>query len=355
MTLANKDYLLRLNRMPGVGPVLVQKLLRRWPALDELFCLSATQLVAQGFSDTLARTFTTCHRRAVDADLQWEMGPDCRLITWGEDCYPTLLREIAAPPPVLYARGQMSCLDAAQFAIVGTRNPSATGKQIAKAFSAELAAQGLVIVSGLARGIDGQAHEGALSSSGKTVAVMATGIDCIYPRQHLSLAERISANGVLLSEFPLKSPPIAGHFPRRNRIISGLSMATLVVESGLKSGTLVTARYAMEQNRDVFAVPGCIYNPQTRGCHQLLQQGAVLVTSVQDILAELNWAHCAPEKASVYDESALMQYMGDELYTVDQLILRSGLCMNEVISELTELELNGLVHALPGGYMRCRV
>ncbi len=214
----------------------------------------------------------------------------------------------------------------------------------------------------MARGIDGQAHEGALSVGGQTIAVMATGMDCIYPRMHEGLAERIAAQGLLLSEFPLKTAPIAGHFPRRNRIISGLSIATLVVESALKSGSLVTARYAMEQNREVFAVPGCIFNPQTQGCHQLLQQGAVLVTSVQDILDELslsggidNNKRLCGNVSDCRESSRLMRYIGHELHTVDQLILRSGLSLNDVISELTELELNGFVQAIPGGYMRCTV
>jgi len=352
----NKQYLLMLNRMPGVGPRLVQKLLRRWPELDELFRLSANELVAQGLSEKLARTLTACNRKALEADLQWQMTPECRLITWGEEIYPPLLREISAPPPVLYAKGDISCLSAAKVAVVGTRNPSTTGCQISRSFSAELAEYGLVIVSGLARGIDRQAHEGALSASGQTIAVMATGIDCVYPRQHRAIAERIVSNGLLISEFPLKTPPIAGHFPRRNRIISGLSIATLVVESALKSGTLVTARYALEQNREVLVVPGCVYNPQTRGCHQLIKQGAVLVASAQDILDELHLSSGIEENKQVLHEtSKLMQHIGYELHTIDQLILRSGLGLNEVIDELTELELTGLVQAMPGGYMRCRI
>ena len=357
----NKQYLLMLNRMPGVGPVTVQKLLRRWPELEELFHLSAAELVACGLSASLAKTLTTCNRRAVEQDWRWEMGRDCALITWGEDAYPSLLREISAPPPVLYLRGQLALLSSNRVAIVGTREPSASGCRIAKRFSSELAQCGFTVVSGLARGIDGQAHEGALSAGGSTFAVMATGIDCIYPYQHTALAERIIADGLLISEFPLKTRPNACHFPRRNRIISGLSLATLVVESALKSGSLITARFALEQNREVFAVPGCIDNPQTQGCHWLLRQGAILVTSVQDIVDELCLGNAVAVNHSVSrqpvnlgESSRLMQYVSYDVQTVDQLILRSGLGINELISELTELELNGLVQAMPGGYMRCK-
>ncbi len=359
----NKQYLLMLNRMPGVGPVLVQKLLRRWPDLDELFRLSASELVAHGLTATLAQTLTTCNRRAVDNDWNWQLGTDCHLITWGEAAYPALLREISAPPAVLYVRGQLACLNAQKIAIVGTRHPSASGEHVARAFSHELARLGFAIVSGLARGIDGQAHAGALEASGETLAVMATGIDGVYPHQHRALAEKICTKGALISEFPLKTPPIAGHFPRRNRIISGLSIATLVVEAALKSGSLVTARYATEQNRDVFAVPGCVHNPKTQGCHWLVRQGAVLVTSVQDILDELQLSRGAEEQcqwmstnsSAHFESSRLMQHIGYEILTIDQLMISSGLCLNEIMTELAELELNGLVQAIPGGYRRCRV
>ena len=354
----NTHCLLALNRMSMVGPRTVSKLLRRWPELDELFRLSSDERIRAGLTPRLARALATVDQHGIEADLRWQAGGNRSLLTWFDPAYPSLLKEIHDPPPVLYAQGSLDCFLQPMLSMVGTRNPSISGSETARQLAFELATQGLTIVSGLARGIDGEAHQGALAAGGKTIAVMGTGIDCIYPRQHAKLADKITQCGLLLSEFPLKSPPTAGHFPRRNRIISGLSLATLVVEAAVKSGSLLTARLALEQNRDVLAIPGSIHNPQVMGCHRLLQQGATLVTSARDVLEEIQMVLGDQRRKEESiplsgDCGRLVQWMGYELTTVDQLVVRSGLPVEDVVCDLVELELEGIVQSMLGGYMRC--
>ena len=207
-------------------------------------------------------------------------------------------------------------------------------------------------------GIDAAAHTGCLDAGGETIAVMGTGIDSIYPRMHVKLGMEICQNGLLISEFPLKSPPIAGHFPRRNRIISGLSLLTLVVEAAVRSGSLITARFALEQNRDVLAVPGSINNPNARGCHHLLQQGAKLVTSSTDVLDELGFATegVCPTTTNVKladENNNLVEYLGFETTTIDEIIVRSGLTYEQVVCDIANLEVQGVIKPVPGGYTRC--
>lgn len=354
----NKRYFIALNRINHVGPRTVAKLLVRWPDLGEMFRLSAQQLIQAGLPSIIANAIATFDLGQIDADLRWQEADNHFLLTWCDPEYPPLLKEIHDPPIALYAIGQLSCLQQPTVAIVGTRNPSPTGSETARQFAFELAANGITIVSGLALGIDAQAHSGSMDAGGKTIAVMGTGIDCIYPRQHVKLAARVCQNGLLMSEFPLQCPPNAGHFPRRNRIISGLSSITLVVEAAIRSGSLITARLALEQNRDVLAIPGSIHNPKSRGCHHLLQQGAKLVTSTQDVLDELklDYEYVAAQKTqmALADENKnLVKCIGFEMATVDQIMLRSGLTIEKVVCELAELELQGLVKAMPGGYTRC--
>ena len=356
----NKDYFLALNRMDQIGPRTVAKLLVRWPDLTEMFRLSAQELVLAGLPDRIATTIAAFNLNEVDADLRWQEESHHFLLTWCDPEYPPLLKEIHDPPVVLYAMGDLSSLQQRTIAMVGTRNPSVTGSETAHRFAFELASKGITIVSGLALGIDAQAHSGCLDAGGKTIAVMGTGIDCIYPRRHGRLAARICENGLLMSEFPLKTAPIAGHFPRRNRIISGLSSSILVVEAAIRSGSLITARLALEQNRDVLAIPGSIHNPQSRGCHHLLQQGAKLVTSSDDVLDELNMDYDYPVVGKAYETLAdenknLVKCIGFEATTVDQIMERSGLMIEKVVCELAELELLGFINAVSGGYMRCKV
>ena len=297
--------------------------------------------------------------RQIEADLRWQEKAGHFIVTCSSTNYPALLKEIHDPPPVLYGLGNLDVFQQPMLAMVGSRKPSVLGGETAHRFAFELAQKDITIVSGLALGIDAQAHGGCLDAKGKTIAVMGTGIDLIYPYRHRLLADKIKESGLLLSELPLKSPPIAGHFPRRNRIISGLSLATLVVEAAVKSGSLITARMALEQNRDVLAIPGSIYNSQSQGCHYLLQQGATLAASSQDVLDVLGIK--TPSKpvelssALARENSNLVKCLGFELTTVDQLIARTGLSVEKVVCDLVDLELKGIVKAVPGGYMRCMI
>ena len=355
----NKIYFLALNRIPGIGPKITQKLLARWPSLALLFQLPKNALIKAGLPEKLAEAITQFNLDEIDADLAWEQSnTKHHLLTFEHPSYPTLLCEISDPPIALYAAGDLSCLKTKTLGIVGTRNPSVTGREIARQFAYDLALQNVTIVSGLALGIDGEAHQGCLEAHGQTIAVLGTGINRIYPYRHRDLAEKIKEKGLIISEFPLGAAPTAGHFPQRNRIISGLSLAILVVEAAIKSGSLITARLALEQNRDVMAIPGSILNPQTRGCHHLLQQGARLVVSVADILDELGMDNSSTPKTSskvplAAEEQTLVHCVGFELTTVNQIIARSGLSFEEVACNLATLELKSAIKAVPGGYMRC--
>lgn len=354
----NKSYLIALNRLQGFSPRIYPKLISKWPNLAEMFSLSAATLEKNGVSAKLAYAISKVDLQEVAADLQWQAADARRnIITLEDSSYPDLLKQIADPPIVLYTLGDITCLSNQIVAMVGSRKPTITGLENSHRFAFELARNQITVVSGLALGIDARAHQGAIAANGQTIAVLATGVDNIYPRRHLTLAERICENGVIISEFSLKTPPIAGHFPRRNRIISGLALATLVVEAAIRSGSLITARLALDQNRDVLAIPGSIHNQQARGCHQLLQQGAKLVTSCIDILDELNISvsHDIIHDVTVPDfEQGLVRYIGFEVTSVDQLIARSGLSITDIMCDLAKLELKGIVNAVPGGYMRCR-
>lgn len=281
------------------------------------------------------------------------------VLTLEDDDYPALLAEIADPPALLYLRGQRSALATPAIAMVGSRHPSGPGRDTARAFGRELAAAGLSVVSGLALGIDGCAHQGALEADGVTLGVLGTGIDVLYPRAHRRLAEQLMERGALLSEMPPGEPPRRAHFPRRNRIISGLSLGVLVVEAAVASGSLITASFALEQGREVYAVPGSIHNPVSKGCHLLLRQGAALVECAGDILAELQgWqatavGPAAPAAPALDEgERALLESIGFEATAVDAIVARAGLPVGEVAAGLIRLELRGLVQGGPGGYER---
>ncbi|PJD92869.1 MAG: DNA-protecting protein DprA [Legionella sp.] len=355
----NFPYLLACNRIPGLGPRRIARCLQYWPDLADLFRSSLQELKQLGLSEPIAQSIVTFDMRHIDADLAWMQGSEHHIIVRGTANYPALLAEIYDPPFILYVRGDMDCLTQPSIAMVGTRHPSVMGAETAWQFAYELAQTPLVIVSGLALGIDAHAHAGCLAANGKTVAVMGTGMDHIYPYRHRALADQIAAQGALVSEFPLNSPPNAGHFPRRNRIISGLSSATLVVEAAVRSGSLITAKYAMEQNRDVFAIPGSIHHVQARGCHRLLQQGAGLIMSVQDVREGMGVEQRLSPKdvpilSKVCDNHSLLSYIGFELTTIDLILDRSGLVLDDVLCGIVELELQGSIQAVPGGYMRCR-
>ncbi|MGM0571067.1 DNA-processing protein DprA [Marinobacter sp.] len=316
----------------------------------------------------VARVFQTCQEKAI------------RLVGWGEPDYPDPLRHIQDAPAVLYVRGRAELLSRPQLAIVGSRNATRAGLDHAWQFAAALARKGYGVTSGLAQGVDGAAHAGALSAGGDTVAVVGTGVDVIYPRGHGELTRQIIEQGVLVSEYPPGTGPKSGHFPRRNRIISGLSRGILVVEAGLRSGSLITARLALEQGREVFAIPGSIHNPLARGCHSLIRQGARLVETVDDIEEELSawWNEpvmpeprptrkpaatapdlfCAePATAPTPDhlaerEIAVLRALGYDPCSTDQLCAATGLPADQLMQSLLLLEMEGLVESAPGGFLR---
>jgi len=367
-------YWLALNRTPGIGTRSCRKLLTRYGSPSNIFHTTPGQLRASGVRpesiDALAKPDWT----SVDRDLAWLTEPGNRLLTCLDPGYPTLLKEIPDPPPLLFVHGDPEYLTQPQLAVVGSRNPSRDGTALAREFSAHLAGCGLTITSGLATGIDAASHQGALQAGGSTVAVTGTGLDRVYPAQHRELAHQIAENGTLVSEFPPGTLPLPGNFPRRNRIISGLSLGTLVIEAALRSGSLITARTALEQGREVFAIPGTIHNPLARGCHALIREGAKLVETGDHILEELaslvslclshtegavtskteNRNSNKPAKLEA-EYVQLLDQMGFEPVSVDQLVQRSGLTPEQVSSMLLLLELEDFIATSPGGrYVRSR-
>jgi len=304
------------------------------------------------------------HDRQVATDLEWARAAGNHLVCYDDDAYPALLRQIPDFPALLYASGNLELLRAPQVAIVGSRLCTPGGAQTASDFAALLAEAGLVITSGMALGIDSEAHRGALRAGGKTLAVTATGLDLVYPAANRGLAEEIQEQGLVVSEFPLGTGAQRPNFPQRNRIISGLAMATLVVEAAQRSGSLITARLAAEQGREVFAVPGSIHNPQSRGCHDLIRDGATLVETPQDITRELTQLasfvigeNRRPVSAGVdtLDQAhrRLLDSIGYDPVNCDILVQRSGLTIDQLSSMLLLLELNDLIQSAPGGcYVR---
>ena len=291
--------------------------------------------------------------------LQWLQDPEHQLIRFDSTDYPALLAEIADFPPLLFAKGQTNLIHRPQVAIVGSRLCSSGGRKHAEQFAESLAACGFVITSGLAQGIDAAAHRGALKQKASTIAVLGTGPDRIYPARHQALAQEIAESGLILSEFMPGTGPAKHHFPRRNRVISGLSLATLVVEASMRSGSLITARLASEQGRDVFAIPGSIHNPQARGCHQLIRDGAVLTENVEQITNELgpllgylnhkNSAACEEAVSLAAEEQSLLQHIAFDPVTIDQLCESSGLTIDKLSSILLALELKQVIESAPGG------
>jgi DNA processing protein len=367
---------LRLLETPGVGRLGARRLLSRFGSPQEIFL--ATQRDWQQACDaSLAQALAQQPKdfEALLARTQAWLAEDTQrsILTLGDAAYPNRLLELSDPPLLLYACGNLAWLHAPAIAIVGSRHASPQGLENAHQFGAELSQAGWVVVSGLAAGIDGAAHEGALTGPCGTVAVVGTGLDRVYPARHHSLGQRIAQHGLLLSEFPLGTPPLAAHFPQRNRIIAGLGAGTLVVEAALASGSLITARLAGECGREVFAVPGTIHNPQARGCHALIKQGAKLVESCQDVLEELLPGRVAqlilggmdttiepPDEEAPAQSEALMpeashpilQALGFEPATLDTLQLRTGLSAAELSVALLDLELAAQVERLPGQIFR---
>jgi DNA processing protein len=360
---------LKLHLTPGIGPALFHKLLEHFGSAAAACDAKAGELSQLGLKPTVIEHLCQDAAAAVTAALEWAQQPRHNILTLADSAYPPLLKTIHLPPPLLYVNGTHEVLSEPQLAIIGSRNPSRGGEETAHAFARHLAQTGLVITSGLALGIDGAAHNGALEAKGATIGVMATGIDRIYPARHRALAESILEKGALVTEFPLGTEPLPELFPQRNRIISGLAYGVLVVEAAERSGSLITAHYAMEQAREVFAIPGSIHNPMARGCHRLIRQGAKLVESAQHILEELapqlndhlhmeSGPNTAPQEKSAEldaDYRNLLQLIDYDPVSIDQMVERSGLPARSVASMLLILELQGLIRAESGGrYCRIR-
>jgi DNA processing protein len=300
-------------------------------------------------------------RAGAAADLEWLAGDRHSLLTFDDPDYPARLEHAGNPPAALFLNGDTTLLDLPQVAVVGSRNPSAGGRSNAEAFAAFLAASGLVVASGLARGIDAAAHRGALAADGLTLAVTGTGPDRVYPAANRALAHEIAANGLLVSEFPTGTPPLPANFPRRNRILAGLSLGTLVIEAAPRSGSLITARLAADAGREVFAIPGSIHNPLARGCHALIREGAKLVETGEHVLEELAPLlrtappTAGPQPQSTDDEpadpqhQAVIEALGHDPLSTDELVRRTGFPAREVSSILLLLELQGHVSSEPGG------
>lgn len=320
------------------------------PALEGVVGSATAQAIVKGPDPSRLR-----------AAIAWSRAKDHAILTPDDERYPALLLETASAPPVLYAWGQLDLLQRPALAVVGSRNATAQGLRNAGAFARAVSTAGVCIVSGLAAGIDAAAHQAALEASGSTIAVLGNGVDVVYPRQHATLLDRIRREGLALSEFPLGTAPVAKHFPRRNRIISGLAKGCLVVEAAMGSGSLITARLAVEMGRDVFAIPGSIHSPLSRGCHYLIKQGAKLVEEPSEVLEEFGLSTAATphaESPGVQLQGAplqLLNALGYDACDIDTLVERTATSIEDVLASLTQLELDGLLERLADGrYQRVK-
>jgi DNA processing protein len=363
---------LALARIPGIGPRARIVLLEHFGRPNEVFA-APRAVLAKAFNEAVTDGMRIDPTTALDAilrgpganlnqaDLDWFAQPGHHLVVWTDPDYPPLLREISDPPLVLYVKGDRSLLMHPQIAIVGSRNPTPVGRENAHAFGGALANAGLVVTSGLALGIDAAAHRGALDTGRPTIAVTGTGLDRVYPARNRDLAHAIADRGALVSEFPIGTPPLPENFPRRNRLISGMSVGVLVVEAALQSGSLITARLAAEQGREVYALPGSIHSPLARGCHALIRQGAKLVETAEHVVEELaplvqvaltsGTATKEPPRLSAV-EAQLLDCLDDLPTSIDVVVERSGLTADTVSSILLQLELRGLVLVGSHGYQR---
>lgn len=357
---------LALCRAPLIGSLRYRRLIERFGSPRGVFQACRADWAELGLPAQALEYLARPDWTAVEADMSWLKagGAAHACLTWDHAAYPERLRQIPDPPPVLFVKGHTGSLSLPQIAMVGSRSPTPSGQGIAREFARGLAASGLAIVSGLAVGIDAASHEGVLEAGGVTIAVAGTGLDRVYPRHHAALAERIlESGGALVSEYPPGTGPLAANFPRRNRIISGLALGTIVVEAALRSGSLITARMALEQNRDVFAVPGSIHNPLSQGCNRLIQEGAKLVQGPADVLEEYPLWVMARTRAEAISASpaasepqpGLLKFIAYEPTTVDTLVTATGLSADTIVAQLLDLELGGWVASVPGGgFMRVR-
>lgn len=343
-------YWIGLSLINGLGGETFRRLLSSFGTPQQIYATPTSTLKQVVSPEIASQIANGPDEERLAPALEWLTQDNNRLITLADTSYPAGLLEIPDPPPILYVKGHVERLNTPTIGIVGSRNATPQGLKNAEAFAEALSEAGWCIASGLALGIDGAAHRGALRGKGSTIAVVGTGLDIVYPARHRELAHQIVEAGVIVSEFPLGEPSRAGNFPRRNRIISGLSKGILVVEANLESGSLITARLAAEQGREVFAIPGSIHSPLSKGCHRLIKQGAKLVDSIQDILEELGNAPISSQPAALNTvEYLLLEKMGFDVIAPDTLIELSGLTSNQVSAMLLTLELEGKVASLPGG------
>ncbi|WP_423840012.1 DNA-processing protein DprA [Vibrio mytili] len=353
---------LKLSCLPGIGGVKLNKLLVK-DTPRNIINYAPEQLQALGLTPKQLQAWYAVDK-TVDDCLAWQaLSPGHHIVTLSDPFYPPLLKQVVAPPPLLFVKGDPALLSQPQIGMVGSRNASIDGLRHARQFAADFVQHHLIVTSGLALGIDGHAHDGALQASGKTIAVLGAGLQHIYPARHRGLAQRVVESGALVSEFRPDAKPRAENFPRRNRIISGLSLGVLVVEAAEKSGSLITARYALEQGREVFALPSSIHAPNASGGNQLIRQGACLVEKTKDVLDEiqslLDWSVNQSNDlfSELIDEEELpfpqlLANVGNEATPVDILANRTNIPVQEVMMQLLELELSGHVVAVSGGYIR---
>jgi DNA processing protein len=345
-----------LQLLPGVSPRTLVSLLKSFGGPAEILAASHASLLRVVPAEIAVAIERGPESSMRERTLTWLADDGHFIVAWDDPDYPKSLLSIADPPPALYYIGDRSLLNRRAIAVVGSRNATPQGTDNAAAFAAALSMAGLTIISGLALGIDAAAHRGGLAGPGSSIAVVGTGLDRVYPARNRELARKLAESGGLMSEFPLGTPPVPGNFPRRNRVISGLSLGVLVVEATLASGSLITARFAVEQGRDVFAIPGSIHSPFSKGSHRLIKEGAKLVESAADVLDELgipggNTDDIVPSKPLVHAPltAQVLSALGNDCASVDTLTQRTGLPVESITVALVELEIAGEVAVLPGG------
>ncbi|HRG15332.1 MAG TPA: DNA-processing protein DprA [Pseudomonadota bacterium] len=364
--LTERDAWLVALRTPGLGNLRIAKLYEHFGSLRAALDASRGALRAAGMPAAICAELARSGRGLIRADLDWlDAAPHRHVLTLADPDYPPLLRRLEDAPPLLFVEGDLNALWRAQIAMVGSRNASRSGIGVARDFARHFARLGIVVTSGLAEGIDGSAHTACLDAGGATIAVCGTGLDRVYPERHRDLARRIVAQGALVSDFPIGTPPLPEHFPRRNRIIAGLTLGTLVVEASLKSGSLITARLAAECGRDVFAIPGSIHDPRARGCHHLIRNGATLVTEASEIIEALQpighelgdalrarlsvqAMHMPATPATDAQELRLLDAIGFAPTDFDSLVTATGMSAAAISSMLMTLELDGQVADVGG-------
>jgi len=354
--MTEKKYWLGFNIVPRIGPIRIRALLKHFGTLEAAWHADSSQLLAVGL-DRLALQNLVTIRASISLDKEWEKVErlGVQLLTWEDQAYPRLLREIDDSPPLLYVKGQLTAADEWAVAVVGTRRSTSYGREAAHQIAGDLARNNITVVSGLARGIDSEAHKAALEAGGRTIAVLGCGIDIIYPPENRALAEAVLKSGVLISDYPVGTQPEARNFPPRNRIISGLSLGTVIVEGDENSGAMITARFALEQNREVFAVPGNMNYKHSMGTNKLIRDGeAKLILSVEDILVELNLSMVS-QHAVVREimpdnetEARLLRHLSSEPVHVDEIRRAVNLPIAEVNSALALMELKGMVRQVGG-------